>query len=86
MVLYKRKQVKIVPPQDLPEDLDTQVWFIPETKEWFLLYSDYIRRMDYLKTRNFVCEITGNSCLTYFEAMQSEEDEIKEVEKNFLKH
>lgn len=83
MVLYKRKQVKIVPPQDLPEDLDTQVWFIPETKEWFLLYSDYIRRMDYLKTRNFVCEITGNSCLTYFEAMQSEEDEIKEVEKNF---
>ncbi|RCK57742.1 Imitation switch two complex protein 1 [Candida viswanathii] len=83
MVLYKRKQVKIVPPQDLPQDLDTHVWYIPETKEWFLQYNDYIRRMDYLKTRNFVCEITGNSCLTFFEALQSEEDEIKEVEKNF---
>lgn len=45
MVLYKRKQVKIIPPDDLPEDLTTQVWFIPETKEWFLLYSDYIKRM-----------------------------------------
>lgn len=83
MVLYKRKQVKIIPPDDLPEDLTTQVWFIPETKEWFLLYSDYIKRMDYLKTRNFVCEITGNSCLTYFEALKSEEQEIREVEKNF---
>ena len=37
--------------------------------------------MDYLKTRNFVCEITGNSCLTYFEALKSEEQEIREVEK-----
>ncbi|KAL6454180.1 ITC1 Imitation switch two complex protein 1 [Candida maltosa Xu316] len=59
MVLYKRKQVKIIPPGELPEDLSTQVWFIPETKEWFLQYNDYIR------------------------PLRSEEDEIKEVEKNF---
>ena len=30
-------------------------------------------------------EITGNSCLTYFEALKSEEQEIREVEKISLK-
>lgn len=83
MVLYKRKQVKFIPPPDVPQDLSTQVWLIPQTKEWFLTYDEYLARLDYYNKRKFVCEITGNSCLTFFEARQSELKEIEGVEKNF---
>ncbi|KAK6458169.1 uncharacterized protein RJT20DRAFT_126114 [Scheffersomyces xylosifermentans] len=83
MVLYKRKQVTFVPPPEVPSDLSVEVFFIPQTKEWFLNYEDYLSRMDYYRKRKFVCEITGNSCLNFFEALESEEKEIKGVEKNF---
>lgn len=82
MVLYKRKKVSFVRPPDVPANLQTQVYVIPATKEWFLTYDEYLARMDYYKTPKFVCEITGNSCLTYFEALKSEEKEIIDVEKN----
>ncbi|KSA01527.1 uncharacterized protein AC631_02748 [Debaryomyces fabryi] len=39
--------------------------------------------MDYYHRKKFVCEITGNSCLTFFQATESEAKEIQEVEKNF---
>ncbi|KAH3663481.1 hypothetical protein WICMUC_005920 [Wickerhamomyces mucosus] len=42
--------------------------------------------MDYYNTRKFVCEITGNSCLTYFQAIESESKEIKLLEENFPEH
>lgn len=83
MVLYKRKQVTLVRPPSIPKDLDTEIFVIPQTKEWFLNYDDYLNRMDYYYHRKFVCEITGNSCLTFFEAFESEQKEIKDVEKNF---
>ncbi|EGW30453.1 uncharacterized protein SPAPADRAFT_143258 [Spathaspora passalidarum NRRL Y-27907] len=83
MVLYKRKQVTFIPPPAIPSDLSTQVWFIPQTKEWFITYDEYLARMDYYHKRKFVCEITGNSCLTFFEAYESELKEIKGVESNF---
>lgn len=31
----------------------------------------------------FVCEITGNSCFTYFQALESEKNEMQKVENNF---
>lgn len=83
MVLYKRKPVTFVRPQPIPADLSTQIFVIPQTKEWFLEYDEYISRMDYYHRRKFVCEITGNSCLTFFEAYESELKEIKDVQKNF---
>ncbi|KAI5964437.1 hypothetical protein KGF57_000929 [Candida theae] len=83
MVLYKRKQVPFVPPPPTPCDPSTQVWVIPNTKEWFLSYEEFLDRMDFYNRRKFVCEITGNSCLTYFEALQSEANERKEVDRNF---
>ncbi|CUM62618.1 uncharacterized protein PRCAT00000172001 [Priceomyces carsonii] len=83
MVLYKRKPVIFSSPPSLPVDMNSEVFFIPHTKEWFYNYEDYVARMDYYNTKKFVCEITGNSCLTFFEAMESEEREIKGVEKNF---
>lgn len=83
MVLYKRKQVTLIRPPSIPADLSTEIYVIPETKEWFTTYEDYLVRMDYYHRRKFVCEITGNSCLTFFEAHSSEQKEIKDVEKNF---
>lgn len=83
MVLYKRKQVTYVKPPPAPYDLSAEVFVIPHTKEWFYDYEAYLARMDYYRTRKFVCEITGNSCLTFFEAQDSESKEIKDVERNF---
>lgn len=83
MVLYKRKRVSFMKPPDLPSNLNQEVYYIPATMEWFFNYEEYLERMDYYNRRKFVCEITGNSCLTYFEALNSEEKEIKGVEKNF---
>lgn len=49
-----------------------QVWVIPETNEVFTSYESYLQRMDFYKQRRFICEITGHSGLTFFEALQSE--------------
>ena len=83
MVLYKRKQVNLIRPPPLPRDLSTEVYLIPETREWFYTYEEYLQRLDYYNRRKFVCEITGNSCLTFFEALQSEIKEIRGVERDF---
>lgn len=83
MVLYKRKQVTFIRAPEVPSDLNTEVFHIAATKEWFLTYEDYLQRMDYYHRKKFVCEITGNSCLTFFQAIESETKEIHEVERNF---
>ncbi|KAM9912926.1 hypothetical protein OXX69_002085 [Metschnikowia pulcherrima] len=83
MVLYKRKRVTYVRPPPVPADLSTEIYIIPQTKEWFLNYEDYLARVDYYNRRKFVCEITGNSCLTYYEAYNSETKEIEDLEANF---
>lgn len=49
-----------------------QVWVIPETNEVFTDYEPYLQRMDFYKQRRFICEITGHSGLTFFEALRSE--------------
>jgi len=85
-VLYKRKPVPFPEPPSLPEDLNVKCWYIAYTKEWFLTYDEYLKRLDYYNTRKFVCEITGNSCLTFFEAYESEKKEMEIVEKNFPEH
>ncbi|KAK6466076.1 hypothetical protein DFJ63DRAFT_302555 [Scheffersomyces coipomensis] len=83
MVLYKRKPVSFLSSPQIPQDTSIQVYYIPQTKEWFINYEDYLNRMDYFKRKKFVCEITGNSCLTFFEALESEAKEIEGVERNF---
>ena len=45
---------------------------IPETTEVFTSYEPYLQRMDFYKQRRFICEITGHSGLTFFEALTSE--------------
>lgn len=45
---------------------------IPETNEVFTSYEPYLQRMDFYKSRRFICEITGHSGMTFFEALRSE--------------
>lgn len=56
---------------------------IPQTREWYVEYEDYLARMDFYKRHKFSCEITGSSGLTYFEAYVSEQKEYAETDANF---
>ncbi|OLN83075.1 Imitation switch two complex protein 1 [Colletotrichum chlorophyti] len=53
-------------------DAGPQVWHIPQTGEVFSHYEDYLGRMEFYKQRRFICQITGHSGLTFFEALKSE--------------
>ncbi|SJM81756.1 related to Imitation switch two complex protein 1 [Zygosaccharomyces bailii] len=83
MVLYKRKPIVLPDPRPLPTDLSIYVWHIDETGEWFITYEEYLERLDFYTRHHFTCEITGTSCLTFFEALDSEETEFRYVEDRF---
>ncbi|KAL5361147.1 chromatin remodeling complex WSTF-ISWI, large subunit [Aspergillus floccosus] len=82
MVLFKRKPVQYLP-RPVIEDDSSEVWVIPETNEVFTSYEPYLQRMDFYKQRRFICEITGHSGLTFFEALKSELEESREVNNSF---
>lgn len=83
MVLYKRKPIVLPDPKALPQNLNISVWHIEETGEWFSSYEEYLQRLDFYTRHHFTCEITGASCLTFFEALDSEESQFKYVEEKF---
>ncbi|GFF58126.1 imitation switch two complex protein 1 [Aspergillus udagawae] len=82
MVLFKRKPVQYLP-RPVIEDDSSEVWVIPETNEVFTNYEPYLQRMDFYKQKRFICEITGHSGLTFFEALRSEMEESREVNSAF---
>ncbi|KAL1875758.1 hypothetical protein VTK73DRAFT_9819 [Phialemonium thermophilum] len=82
MVLFKRKPVRLLEPPDI-QDENTEVWRIPQTGEIFTTYEEYLHRLDFYKQRRFICQISGHSGLTFFEALQSELDGAAEVELAF---
>ncbi|PKS10164.1 hypothetical protein jhhlp_001914 [Lomentospora prolificans] len=82
MVLFKRKPVVIPPPQEI-KDKNAQVWYIPQTGEIFATYEEYLSRIDFYKQRRFICQITGQSRLNFFDALKSEQAGAKEVEQAF---
>ncbi|CAL5873242.1 uncharacterized protein PFLUO_LOCUS7511, partial [Penicillium psychrofluorescens] len=81
-VLFKRKPV-IYLPRPIIDDDSSEVWVVPETNEVFTSYEPYLQRMDFYKQRRFICEITGHSGLTFFEALRSEMEESREVNNMF---
>ncbi|KAK9450158.1 ATP-utilizing chromatin assembly and remodelling N-terminal-domain-containing protein [Limtongia smithiae] len=96
MVLFKRKAVRFLGPPAAPvgdatdsSSSDTQspappdVWYIKQTGEYFFDYDEYLRRMDFYNQRRFICEITGHSNLSFFEALESETAEAREVDEVF---
>lgn len=82
MVLFKRKPVQFLVPPAIEDESD-EVWLIPQTGEVFATYEDYLTRMDFYKQRRFICQITGHSGLTFFEALESETAGAQEVEQAF---
>ncbi len=81
-VMFKRKYVSPLPSPEVQRE-DQEVWVIPETNEYFLEYDAYLARMDFYKSKQFVCEITGHSNLTFFEAYNSELKESRGVDAAF---
>ncbi|KAF8849236.1 hypothetical protein BDZ45DRAFT_634611 [Acephala macrosclerotiorum] len=82
MVLFKRKPVQYLSPPPIDND-DIEVWVIPQTDEIFTEYEQYLARMDFYKQRRFICQITGHSGLTFFDALASELAGAEEVEQAF---
>lgn len=82
MVLFKRKPVRFLEPPQIPDGA-AEVWFIDRTGEMFLSYEDYLNRMDFYKQRRFICQITGHSGLTFFDALKSELHGAREVDQAF---
>ncbi|KAK9245970.1 hypothetical protein V1506DRAFT_536769 [Lipomyces tetrasporus] len=84
MVLFKRKVVHALPPPNVDDLNPSQdVWYIKQTGEYFVDYEEYLKRMDFYSQRRFICEISGHSNLSFFEALESETNEAREVDEAF---
>ncbi|KAH7041322.1 uncharacterized protein B0I36DRAFT_21938 [Microdochium trichocladiopsis] len=82
MVLFKRKPVRFLQPPQV-EDEEQDVWHIPQTGEIFVNYEDYLHRMDFYNQPRFICEITGHSGQSFFDALKSELTGAQEVDQAF---
>ena len=80
-VLFKRKPVQYLP-QPKADD-SSEIWVIAVTNEIFMDYEAYLQRMDFYKQKRFICEITGHSGLSFFDALESEKTGSKEVDSAF---
>ncbi|KAG0242609.1 ATP-utilizing chromatin assembly and remodelling N-terminal-domain-containing protein [Mortierella sp. GBAus27b] len=84
MPLLKRKAIKPVPPPSIDEfDEDTQVYMMRFTNEIFTNYEDYVNRFFFYQQKNWQCETTGRSGLTYEQALESEQKEKSMVANKF---
>ncbi|KAI9894762.1 MAG: hypothetical protein M1814_002119 [Vezdaea aestivalis] len=81
-VQYKRKPVRFSEKPEV-QDEEAYIWIIEQTEEIFTNYEDYLHRMDFYKQPRFICDITGHSNLTFFEALDSERLNSFELEKAF---
>ncbi|KAI0399584.1 ATP-utilizing chromatin assembly and remodelling N-terminal-domain-containing protein [Xylaria palmicola] len=82
MVLFKRKPVQFLQAPQV-EDESVEVWHIPHTGEVFSTYEEYLARIDFYNQPRFICQITGHSGLTFFEALKSELAGAQEVDQAF---
>ncbi|KAI1344312.1 hypothetical protein F5Y15DRAFT_366167 [Xylariaceae sp. FL0016] len=82
MVLFKRKPVQFLQPPYF-EDESLEVWHIPQTGEVFSTYDEYLNRVDFYSQPRFICQITGHSGLTFFDALKSELAGAQEVDQAF---
>lgn len=89
MVSFKRKTVRIPGPENKPTDSsgnvdpNARVWFIDKTGEYFMDYDKYLSRLDFYNQKKFISELTGHSCLTFFEAQERETQEARSVAVDF---
>ncbi|GAP89995.2 putative chromatin assembly protein [Rosellinia necatrix] len=81
-VLFKRKPVQFLQAPQI-DDESAEVWHIPHTGEVFATYEEYLARIDFYNQPRFICQITGHSGLTFFEALKSELAGAQEVDQAF---
>ncbi|KAI0199968.1 ATP-utilizing chromatin assembly and remodelling N-terminal-domain-containing protein [Astrocystis sublimbata] len=82
MVLFKRKPVQFLQPPQI-DDESSEVWHIAQTGEVFSTYEAYLSRVDFYNQPRFICQITGHSGLTFYEALKSELAGAQEVDQAF---
>ncbi|KAF9437302.1 hypothetical protein BGZ76_001308 [Entomortierella beljakovae] len=84
MPLLKRKAIKPVPPPNTNDfDNNAPVFMMRFTNEIFTNYEDYINRYFFYQQKNWQCETTGKSGLTFEEALESEHKEKSMVANKF---
>lgn len=62
---------------------EREVYYLAQTGEIFETFDQYNARMDYYRVKQFQCEVTGKSNLTYFEALESEMHEATTMHARF---
>lgn len=72
-----------LPPRHDDTAETVQVWEIPQTGEIFDSYESYLKRRDFYHLKEFTCEITGHSGLTFFDALESETQGSRELDATF---
>ncbi|KAG0257264.1 hypothetical protein BG011_004056 [Mortierella polycephala] len=84
MPLLRRKAIKPVPPPNLKDfEENTPVYVMRFTNEIFTTYEDYINRFFFYQQKNWQCETTGKSGLTFEQALESEHKEKSMVANKF---
>ncbi|XP_028399830.1 tyrosine-protein kinase BAZ1B-like isoform X2 [Dendronephthya gigantea] len=80
MPLLKKKIYNLSPsPKDLKES--EELFVIPETKECFRSYDEYIAKVFLYSSQHWSCQYTSRSGLTFNDALLSEKEALKHLEK-----
>ncbi|KLO16987.1 hypothetical protein SCHPADRAFT_887277 [Schizopora paradoxa] len=88
MPTCRRKRVLLTEPseellQAAKHDPNRHVFLLEQTGEIFETYEQYAARMSFYKVKQFQCEVTGKSGLDYFQALESEQHEARELHQRF---
>ena len=68
----KHPFVARAPPINLKPD--QTVFHVKESGEVFVSYEEYMQRKNHIKSKEWTCELTGSSGLSFSEARESEND------------
>ncbi|KKY23289.1 putative ddt domain protein [Diplodia seriata] len=82
MVFYKRAPVPSVPDPNI-RDENTTVWMIKATGEIFTEYDKYANRLDFYRKKQFTNQITGQGNLSFFDALEAEDEDAREIRSIF---
>ncbi|KAF9581312.1 hypothetical protein BGW38_001714 [Lunasporangiospora selenospora] len=84
MPFHKRKAISLVPNPSTDDFGDNApVWVMRFTNEIFTDYEDYVNRYFFYLQKNWQCETTGKSGLSYEEALESEKKAKSAISNKF---
>ncbi|KAJ3224275.1 hypothetical protein HK099_008666 [Clydaea vesicula] len=83
MPLLQKQHIKYTLPPKIENGYTQEVFIIRFTGEVFLNYSDYFARLSLYLRKQWTCELTQKSGLTYEQALISEKESRKQSEEKF---